>query len=130
MQLHALDPSIPKFVSGDALLRYMTLYLTGLLPFVKIGDHHEVFALPYMTRDYLRMKLIEAKEKTPLYYIFIVVTLFANTTLNGMIEHLNKRGLHTSYWVVNDDDEIRHVLRTTTIQGIMSDRPSGLKRVI
>ena len=86
--------------------------------------------MPYMTRDYLRMKLIEAREKTPLYYIFIAVTVIANKTLNGMVEHLNKRKVFTNYWVINDDDEVLHVMRTTKVRGIMSDRPSGAKRVI
>ena len=129
LELHALDPTIPKFVSGDALMRYLGLYLTGLLPFVKI-DHHEVFALPYMTRDYLRMKLVEAREKTPFYFGFIAVTIFANFFIDGMLDHLNKRGKHTNYWVVNDDDEVRHVLHTTSAQGIMTDRPTSVKRIV
>ena len=116
-------------MSGDALVKYMMCYYSGLLPFLKI-DHHEVFAMPYMTRDYMRMKLVEAREKTALYYAFIVITVFANKTLNGMIEHLNKRGKHTNFWVINDDDEVRHLIRNTSVQGIMSDRPTTIKKVI
>ncbi len=111
------------------MIRYLLLYYTGLLPFVKI-DHHEVFAMPYMTRDYLRMKIIEAKEKSSLYYLFIVITVFANWTNNGMIEHLNKRGLHTNYWVINDDDEIKHVALNTKVKGIMTDRPTAAAKVL
>ena len=129
LELHQLDPSIPKFVSGDALMKYLLCYYTGLLPFMRI-DHHEVFALPYMTRDYLRMKLVEAREKTPLYYLFIAVTTIANKTLNGMLVHLVKRGKHTSYWVINDDDEILKVIQSSPIQGVMTDRPTGVKKVI
>lgn len=129
LELHALDASIPKFCSGDAMIKYLLAYYTGLLPFLRI-DHQEVFAMPYMTRDYLRMKLIEAREKSPWYYLFIGVTVLANKTTDGMIRHLNRRGIHTSYWVVNDDEEIRHVLRTTSASGIMSDRPSSLRKVM
>jgi glycerophosphoryl diester phosphodiesterase len=129
LELHSLDTTIPKFASGDACLKYMFLYFVGLLPFAKI-DHHEVLAVPYMTRDYLRMKLIEAREKSVKYYIFIVVTILANMTADGMIRHMNKRGLFTNLWVINDDDEIAHVARTTSARGIMSDRPTAAKKVI
>ena len=124
-----MSPDIPKFASGDAMMRYLFFYYTGLLPFVKI-DHHEVFALPYMTRDYTRMKLVEAREKSAQYYFFIAVVTFANATTNGMLRHLAKRGKFTAYWVVNDDDEVRKVIRTTPVQGIMTDRPVGAKRVV
>ena len=127
--MHALDPSIPNFISGDAAMKYLALYLVGLLPFIKI-DHHEVAAFPYMTRDYVRMKLVEAREKSAFYYGFILVVVFSNRYLQGMIEHLARRGLHTNYWVVNDEDELRAVVRTGPIQGVMSDRPSEAIRVV
>jgi hypothetical protein len=116
-------------MSGDSAVRYMILYMCGLLPFVKI-DHHEVAALPYMTRDYLRMKLIEAKEKSAYFYAFIVVVVFANKFLKGMIEHFNRRGIHTNYWVINDDDEARNILRSGPVKGIMSDRPSAIIKLV
>jgi glycerophosphoryl diester phosphodiesterase len=110
-------------------MKYLGLYLVGLLPFIKI-DHHEVAAFPYMTRDYVRMKLVEAREKSAFYYAFILVVVFSNRYLHGMIEHLARRGLHTNYWVVNDEDELRAVVRTGPIQGVMSDRPSEAMRVV
>ena len=70
------------------------------------------------------MKLNEAREISPLLYVYIALTFVANRTVDPMIEHLNKRGVFTNYWVINDDDEIRHVLYTTKVSGIMSDRPS------
>jgi hypothetical protein len=111
------------------MMKYLLLYYTGLLPFIRI-DHHEVFALPFMTRDYTRMKMVEAREKTAYFYLFIVVVTLANISVNGMLEHLAKRGKHTSYWVVNDDDEVRQVVRSTPVQGIMTDRPTGVKKVV
>lgn len=83
-----------------------------------------------MTRDYLRMKLIEGREKSWLYYPFIVVTLLGNYTLNGMISHMNRRGIFTCYWVINDDDEIRHALIHTRANGIMTDRPSAAIKIL
>lgn len=77
LELHALDPTIPKFCGGDAMIKYLLAYWLGFLPFMRI-DHHDVFALPYMTRDYLRMKLIEAREKTAFYYAFALVAILGN----------------------------------------------------
>lgn len=71
--------------------------------------HHDVLAVPYMTRDYLKMKLFEAREKSSLLYMYIGLIILANKTINPMIEHLNKRGLLTNYWVVNDEDEMLKV---------------------
>ncbi len=116
-------------MSGDAAVKYMLFYMCGLLPFIRI-DHHEVAALPYMTRDYLRMKLIEAREISPVFYPFIVVVLFANRYLDGLMKHYAKRGIHTNYWVINDDDEVRRIIKTSSIQGIMTDRPTAVKKII
>jgi glycerophosphoryl diester phosphodiesterase len=111
------------------MFRYLLAYYTGLLPFLKI-DHHEVFALPYLTRDYLRMKMIEAKEISPFFYGFIVVTALANWTAQGMLAHLKRRGKHTNYWVVNDEDEVRQVFRSGAVDGIMSDRPMAVSQIV
>lgn len=76
------------------------------------------------------MKLEDARDKTAAYYAFIVINVIGNKTCNGMIEHLNKRGKHTNFWVINDDDEVRHLVKNTPVQGIMSDRPTAVKKVI
>ena len=59
-----------------------------------------------MTRDYLKMKLIEAKTISWNYYPYIVITLIFNYFGEPMIDHLNKRGVFTNYWVINDDDQL------------------------
>ena len=46
-----------------------------------------------------------------------------------MIEQLARRGLHTNYWVLNDEDKLRTIVQTGPIQGVMSDRPSEAMRV-
>jgi len=68
-----------------------------------------------MTRDYLRMKLIEAKTISWYYYPYIVLTLLFNYCGEPMIDHLNKRGVFTNYWVINDDDQIRRLLKFSKV---------------
>lgn len=89
-----------------------------------------VFAAPYMTRDYLKMKLVEAKEKSPYFYIVIVLVTLSNFGNKAMLEHLKKRGVFTNYWVINDDDEMLKVIREYNVDGIMTDRPSALLKII
>lgn len=83
-----------------------------------------------MTRDYVRMKTVEAKEITWKFYLYIIGASLINKCLNPMIQHLNERGIFTNYWVINDDDEVLRVLRETKVQGIMTDRPSRVRQLV
>ena len=107
--------------------------MLGLLPYVKIEC--DSIAAPYPTRDYIKMKLNERNEADGflnkqfyLAYIGLIVLLNYGTCLKTT--HLNKRGILTSYWVINDDDEINKILQTTTTSGIMTDRPKNTKRLL
>ena len=70
-------------MSANNAVKYFGLYLIGLLPFVHI--YEDVASLPYMTRDYLNMKLIEGKTITWQYYVYIVGAVFMNYTMNPML---------------------------------------------
>ena len=113
MGIKAIDPSIPSFIYTDNGTKLLLCYYIGLLPFMRI--HHDVLAIPYMTRDYLKMKLHEAREKSRLLYLYILMITIGNMTINPMIEHLNKRGLFTNYWVINDEDEMEKIMKNTTV---------------
>jgi len=54
--MEKLAPDIPKFITAEVGIGLMFAYWLGLLPFIRI--YHDVFSCPYMTRDYLRGKLI------------------------------------------------------------------------
>lgn len=109
-------------------MKLLLAYWTGMLPFMRIQN--EVFSAPYMTRDYFKMKLIEAREKSSILYFHMMIVILANWSMNPMLDHLNKRGIFTNYWVINDDDEVHKVMRETKVQGIMTDRPSDVKRIL
>ena len=123
-----MNPDVPKFMSGNHALKYFGLYMVGLLPFVHI--YEDVSSLPFMTRDYLNMKIIEAKTLTWKYYLYIVSAVLANYIMNPMLIHMNKRGIFTNYWVINDDDEVFQVMRDTPVRGIMTDRPARLQQIV
>ena len=74
----------------------------------------------------MKLKEREAKStfKDRQFYLgYIGVVTLVNLGINPLLEHLNKRGVFTMYWVLNDDDEVRHVVSKTKAQGVMTDRP-------
>lgn len=64
----------------------MIAYWTGLLPFIRIKE--DVNSAPFLTRDYLRMKLEDGREKSWAFYFLIGWIFFGNLTSNSMFEHL------------------------------------------
>ena len=102
--------------------------MLGLLPYLKVG--YDSLATPYLTRDYLKMRVF-SESNTPreklLNMLFVTQILFINCTGNAIMSHMKKRGVLTSYWVLNDTDEIKFVLEKTTVGAIMTDRPSLAK---
>lgn len=105
--MHKMDPSIPILFSGYAGIKIFFLYCLGLLPFVPL--YQDAFSVPYMTKDYLEMKLKDAREITPRYYFLIAIVIGLNYIGNGMIDHLNKRGIFTNYWVINDEIDMKKI---------------------
>ena len=57
---------------------------------------------------------------------YMLAVTVVNKTIDPLLAHLNKRGVISMYWVINDDDEIQSVLKTKAA-GIMTDRPQYLK---
>ena len=47
-----------------------------------------------------------------------------------IFRHLQKRGVLTSYWVLNDDDEIKEILKRSPVDGVMTDRPAYVKNLL
>ena len=51
-------------------------------------------------------------------------------TSKPIMAHLNRRGVLTSYWVVNDPDEISRVIESTQTAGLMTDRPEFARKIL
>ena len=80
-------------------------YLAGLLPYMSI--QFDSCPIPFMTRDLVKMRLNQENgESTPAALLQVLGVLLVNYTANPILRHLIKRGVFTSYWVINDDDEI------------------------
>ena len=115
---------------SDEVLKYTIAYYTGILPFCRIK--YDVVSLPRLTRDLTAHILSDMRNpKSSLFwksfltgFLFIVPVL--NVTQEGMIKHLNRRGVTTIYWTLNTDDEIDQVMESSDISCIMTDRPISL----
>ncbi len=59
-----------------------------------------------------------------------MLLFLTNFEKNAIFRHLNKRGILTNEWVINDDDELRYLLKTSTSRAIMTDRPAHFKSII
>jgi hypothetical protein len=100
--------------------------MTGLLPFINLP--FDVVPAPYLTRDFLRMKLeekegVEGILKRSSYYAFLLTIGLVNKFGNSLLTHFNKRGIVTCYWVLNNEDEILYVANETPVMGILTDKP-------
>jgi len=56
------DPNISTFCGVIDVLKMVFGYFLGLLPYIHF--ERELAALPYMTRDYIKMKYEERKQAT------------------------------------------------------------------
>ena len=68
--------------------------------------------------------------KKMFYIAYIAMVIVLNWFANPIMLHLNKRGVITSFWVINDEDEIKKILATSTISGIMTDRPEYVNNLM
>ena len=109
-------------------------YFVGLLPFMKIP--YDLAALPRLTRDYTERKIQQLKDdKYPLnvklfFALQLAMSPLTSFAEKGMIRHLNNRGILTSYYVINRDDELTKILKTSDVKSVMSDRPTAtFKRI-
>ena len=82
----------------------------GLLPFIKIP--YDIAPLPLLTRDYTERRMQQLRdEKYPwkvkfFFALHLAISPLLNLAEQGLVSHLNKRGILTSYFVVNRDEEL------------------------
>jgi len=125
-----LDQNVATFFGMKDTIVLILGYFTFLLPYLHF--ERELAALPYMTRDFIKMKYEERKSaKTFGKRVFLTVYIYliqvVNITFNPALLHLEKRGIFTAYWVLNQEGEVMHLARTSKVMGIMTDRPAGIK---
>ena len=126
------DPHICTLFGTADIKRLILGFFTGLLPYFAFD--RDVAAMPYMTRDYLQMKKAERAKAQKSKWLFLTVYIYlmqvCNMCFNPVLKHLQRRGIFTCYWVLNQEGEFLHVARTSCVQAIMTDRPTKIKQLL
>ncbi|KAK2574184.1 Lysophospholipase D GDPD1 [Acropora cervicornis] len=94
------DPEIPIMFSMQRTALLIFLFYSGLLPFVP-----------------LRESLLE---------IMLPVTMISPI----LFKHLDKRGIQTYLWVLNEDSEFNLAFNKLKVAGVMTDYPTRLKNYL
>jgi len=82
---------------------------------------YSILSVPYITRDLVDRKLKERRSKETSMFnkfrltAYLLFIPLINYTGEPLIRHLNKRGIHTCYWVVNHDDELLDLAKTSEV---------------
>lgn len=131
--IRIIDPTIPTFLDWTEAFQTIFYLYTGLLPYVKIP--YESFSAGYLTRDFLGMVLRDRREKESMFdkgvaSIHIFVLFLLKYPASGISTNLNKRGMFTNYWVINEDKDVEFLHRGTNIAGIMTDRPLHVRNLL
>ncbi|CAI2372485.1 unnamed protein product [Moneuplotes crassus] len=120
--LKEVDPQISRFVSKEEFFKCTLLYYLGLLPFCKID--FQSFQVPYPNEFFWSNRLTDSNRsvfENP--KTFKVLFKMIQWTISPMLKHLEKRGIQTILWVINDQDDLDKVLKYD-VHGIMTDEPS------
>jgi len=109
LNMRKIDGRMATCCTVREILMTQVYLLTGLLPYVPI--HYESLATPYPSKAYIGMKLDSAQKSESLkskliIYAYLTFLVGSHNLYNPIMSHLNKRGVLTSYWVLNDDQEI------------------------
>ena len=109
--------------SWEDTMCYFGLYMIGLAPFLRFTGI-DVLSMPWMTRDFTARKVEQRRQissdsavgrlTSPNYWMLSAYIAFLPVVLRmsaGLINHLDKRGIFSSFWVLNSDDEVEFVAR-------------------
>lgn len=97
-----------------------------MLPYISIP--FESMSSPYLTKVFYKMKLEELNNSKTIFgkiflFLFIWLLYLFRYESYFLFFHMNRRGVLTNYWVINDEDEIHQILDSVQIAGIMTDKP-------
>ncbi|KXJ27763.1 lysophospholipase D GDPD1 [Exaiptasia diaphana] len=118
---HRHNSNIPLIFSLHRCGVLLLLYYTGLLPFIPIKESYLEVMLPKVM---LRRFEVSGKLRMICYiadWLLIRPSLF---------KHLEKRGIQTYLWVLNDEDEFELAFDELKVAGVMTDYPTKLSKYL
>lgn len=115
------DPEIPIMFSMQRTALLIFLFYSGLLPFVPLRESLLEIMLPVTM---IRRFEVSTTMKIMCYlvdWLLISPILF---------KHLDKRGIQTYLWVLNEDSEFNLAFNKLKVAGVMTDYPTRLKNYL
>lgn len=131
--IRELDPRIPTFAVNKDALRSLISFFFGFLPYISL-DFDAVHA-PYFTKDFeseIRTHIMSSKSccKRTVALTILNIAKAVNYLTDGMYLNFDRRGIHTNFWVINDDIEVKYICKNTSMAGIMTDRPAHVRKIL
>uniref|UniRef100_A0A7S3J4X7 Uncharacterized protein n=1 Tax=Euplotes harpa TaxID=151035 RepID=A0A7S3J4X7_9SPIT len=121
-ELIRVDQSIPRFASQKEITVMNLAYLLGFLPFISIP--FDLYLSPFYNEGLVKTKpeegISECKRSLGLALIRFMTLVSA-----PMISHLDKRGIDTMLWVLNDVEDLARALEIEGSPGVITDRPEA-----
>ncbi|XP_015761655.1 PREDICTED: glycerophosphodiester phosphodiesterase domain-containing protein 1-like [Acropora digitifera] len=115
------DPEIPIMFSMQRTALLIFLFYSGLLPFVPLRESLLEIMLPVTM---IRRFEVSTTMKIMCY---VVDWLLISPIL---FKHLDKRGIQTYLWVLNEDSEFNLAFNKLKVAGVMTDYPTRLKNYL
>lgn len=112
------DPEIPVMFSMKRCAILVFLFYSGLLPFIPIKESFLEIMLPVTM---IRRFEVPRTMKILCHIVdwFLISPILFN--------HLEKRGIQTYLWVLNEDSEFDFAFNKLKVAGVMTDYPTRLR---
>jgi hypothetical protein len=107
----------PMIGSTEQVIRYIFMFYSGLMPFYPVKL--DFCSMPIPTTNVWKSYIEEAKEKKA-YGPVLLMSFFQwiNWTTMPLIRHLNKRGVLTNGWVIDEEEDVTKFLDYSPFRGI------------
>ncbi|XP_012262414.1 lysophospholipase D GDPD1-like [Athalia rosae] len=116
------NPNVNLLFSMQRVTLLIFLMYTGLLPFVPLKETHLEIFLPSI---YLRRKGGPSPSFLP-FEKLVVRSINLLLMRPCLFNHLQARGIHVYFWVLNKEDEFKEAFDLGAT-GVMTDYPTRLK---
>lgn len=114
------NPQIPIFFSLSRVLLLLSLFYTGLLPFVPLKELFLEIPMPSIIS---KLKDPERQTRRQRFITWLADMLLMRKAL---FDHLTSRGVQVYVWVLNDEEDFKRAFDLGAT-GIMTDYPTKLK---
>lgn len=122
--LNKLNPDIPVFFSFRRVFHLLLLFYSGLLPFIPLYESSLEIIMPSIAFS-------KSNEGAQLSWKYKTILRLLDVLLMrpALFRHLNKRGIQTYLWVLNEEADWDRAFKLGAT-GVMTDFPAKLTQYL